>query len=226
MKNSRKVLLTTTLLLAASGSMNLALGAGEGATGFAESAGRLAQQTKDKESTKWITGKTFRGIIKMTVPSTGVWKNLKSVFTGPESKEQPFKLEFRGTILDKLNPFRKPSYWKIYLKGLDNREAVVSGDLEYEVKNGILILSLYHDKKLALKCSEPMKDVESSSKINVSPSTKGTIFVPESGNALSAAVGIDVSENTKSALEQLKLKLERSEASSVLQDQIMKSIGQ
>ena len=223
MKNSKKILLASTFLFAASGSMNLALG---GAAELANSAAKLAQATKDKDSMQWITGKTFRGNIQMTIPTTGVLAKFKSLFKGPDSKEQPFKLEFRGTLLDKLNPFRKPSYWKMYLVSVDNREAVVSVDLEYKIKDGILTLLLYHEKKLALTFSEPMAAVLSGTDNKISSSAAGASIKPEPGSVLADAKGVELSINAKSALEQLKLKMQRSGESPALTDQIISSVGQ
>ena len=196
-----------------------------GAGTFAENATKLAQKQKDEADAKWITGKTFRGFITMKIPSTGVFKTLKSVFTGSESKEQPIKLEFRGTILDKLNPFRKPSYWKIYLKDASDREAVISGDLQFKIEGGILKLDLFYDKKPALTCSEPIEDVKMSSLIDIAFKKKGMLFEPQKNTVFADALGLNVSEKTKSMIEQLKLKMDRSGATKMLKDQLEKSFS-
>ncbi len=192
----------------------------------------------DKSDQKWITGKTFSGLINMPLPKTGIFEKVKDLFAGPDKNEIPFKLEFRGTLLDKLNPFRKDSYWRLYVyeQGVAiNKEQPklidIHGDLEYKVEKGILKLYLYNgsrkiDKRLTLTASIPIAEVKKTNEINLNLGGNSDDGLnPEKGTRLENIVDLNLRDASKGVLRQLKNAMDKSGMTELAKKGLVKVLG-
>lgn len=197
-----------------------------------------ADEKIDKADQKWITGKTFAGMVNMLLPDTKEFRSKEEPFTGQYKNETPFKLEFRGTTLDKLNPFRKKSYWRLYLyedstEGAKAKPKLIDihGDLEYKVENGALKLFLYNgdrknDKRLTLTASIPVSEVKKSNKIVLTRGEKGASDLETKiGTRLQNLQDMDLVDTKKGMLKQLKQAMDRSGMTPVLQKALMTALG-
>lgn len=170
-----------------------------------------ANTKQDKDHMTWLKGKTFRGYFKMQIPKTGLlgWVG----FT--QADEQPAKIEFRGTVLDSINPFRKNSYWRLYLTDKDGQPIDVHGDTVFSVTDNNLHVKMYSgerkkDKsvKVAAEFTVPMDQVRQKDNEQMITTLPGT-FTHRSGTLkvfpdtpLATLKSIRLSENTKLITEQ------------------------
>lgn len=236
MKINQFIKLTIFGYLVFFGIPNALFAAGTGT--FAENAAKLAEKQTDAADTKWIMGKTFSGLINMPLPKTGIFAKAMDLFTGPYKNELPFKLEFRGTLLDKLNPFRKDSYWRLYVyepskPGSNEQPKLIDihGDLEYKVENGILKLYLYNgsrkiDMRLALTASCPITEIKKTNDINLKLGNKSNFELkPEKGTRLENVTELNLLDTSKGVLRQLKDAMTKSGATELAKKAIVSALG-
>lgn len=181
-----------------------------------------------------VKGKAYYGMVEYSNNEgflKAAAKKVVGLFTGTkeEKRVDSLKLEFRGTTLDRINPFRKPMYARIGSKGEDGKVIYTRGPIEYEISGDNLVTKIFEgalkkgaSKTLTATITAPLSDVQDKGEINVS---KGNGLVTETGTVLEFAQSISLKDQTKGLSEQLKNYLKGKRYNKKDGDQIKKDMS-
>ena len=180
----------------------------------------------DKELEKTFVGHTYRGYVDLPINEKkefagrfgffgqafkwlkGERKLSESSVSNSSENMQMFKVEIRGTLADKLNPFRKKSYWRLYLFDKDGKRVDMTGKVEWKVDQTNVVISLYdyHVKdKVSGIFTVPVNSIINEKSISLSK--PGITTLP--GTIFELLKEVNLSENTKSLPRQLLLNISR-----------------